>query len=113
MKLEIMNGSGCKVLCPKFDHCSAPICPIDPEWQKRVHIKGDPVCFYLRQHAKDPLWGRKAVSVASKLIDKVGEVYLEVIARYGPLKTALVRAEKSPVKGFLAHRGECRNGFRK
>jgi len=105
MKLEIMNGSGCKVLCPKFDHCSAPICPIDPEWQKRVHIKGDPVCFYLRQHAKDPLWGQKTGSVASKLIDKVGEVYLAVIARYGPLKTALVRAEKSPVKGFLTQRG--------
>ena len=113
MKREMMNGSGCKVLCPKFDHCSAPICPIDPEWQKRVHIKGDPVCFYLRQHAKDPLWGQKAGSVASKLIDKVGEVYLEVAARYGPLKTALVRAEKSPVKGFLAHRGKCRNDFRK
>ena len=113
MKLEIMNGSGCKVLCPKFDHCSAPICPIDPEWQKRVHIKGDPVCFYLRQHAKDPLWGQKAGGVARKLISKVGEVYVEVVARYGPLKTALVRAEKSPVKGFLAHKGEYRNDFRK
>ena len=111
MAFDVMDGSGCKKICPKFEQCSAPICPIDPEWQKRVCKKGDPVCFYLRQHAKDPLWGQKAGSVASKLIDKVGEVYLEVIARYGPLKTALVRASKSPVKGFLTQRGECRNDF--
>jgi len=99
--------------CPRFERCSAPICPIDPEWQKRVYKKGDPVCFYLRQHAKDPLWGQKARGVARKLIDKVGEVYPQIVERYAALKTALVRASKSPVKGFLTQRGECRNDFKK
>ena len=112
MTYKIMNGSGCKVVCPKFDHCSAPICPIDPEWQKRVHIKGDPVCFYLRQHAKDPLWGQKVGGVARKLINKVGEVYPEIIARYAPIKNSLARAAISPVKGFLAERGTCRNDLK-
>ena len=72
MAFDIMDGSECKKICPKFEQCSAPICPIDPEWQKRVYKKGDPVCFYLRQHAKDPLWGQKAGNVARKLINKVG-----------------------------------------
>ena len=113
MAFDIMDGSGCKNICPKFEQCSAPICPIDPEWQKCVYKKGEPVCFYLRQHAKDPLWGQKAGNVARKLSDKVGEVYPQIVERYAPLKTALVRASKSPVKGFLTQRGKCRNDFKK
>jgi len=33
--------------CPKFDSCSAPICPLDPDWNKRVMLRDERVCFYL------------------------------------------------------------------
>ena len=100
MTYKIMNGSGCKVVCPKFDNCSAPICPIDPEWQKRVHIKDDPVCFYLRQHSKHGHRGQNTGGVPEELLKEVERVYPEVIARYAPLKRALKKASCSPSKRF-------------
>lgn len=30
--------------CPKFDKCSAPICPLDKDKHLRVYYKGEPVC---------------------------------------------------------------------
>jgi len=30
--------------CPKFYRCSAPICPLDIDYKKRVFIKGDLEC---------------------------------------------------------------------
>lgn len=32
--------------CPKFNSCSAPICPLDKDWKSRV--KGGDICPYLR-----------------------------------------------------------------
>ena len=86
--------------CPRFEQCSAPICPLDEQIFKRTHVKGEPVCFYLRQHAKDPLWGRKAGDVPAQLVAQVSALYPQIVERYAPLKSALVRAATSPVKGF-------------
>ena len=44
--------------CPKFQSCSAPICPCDPEWPKRKHLNEDRVCFYLLEASKT---GAKAI----------------------------------------------------
>ncbi len=38
--------------CPKLDHCSAPICPRDPQHPKRVHQPGERVCFFLCESVK-------------------------------------------------------------
>lgn len=38
--------------CPKFDSCSAPICPLDRYWESRTHVDGEPVCLWLRELAK-------------------------------------------------------------
>ena len=49
--------------CPKHSKCSAPLCPLDRDWQKRKMIKEDRVCFYLNEAAKpgaeDRFKGRK------------------------------------------------------
>jgi hypothetical protein len=100
MTYKIMNGSGCKVVCPKFDNCSAPICPIDPEWKKRVHIKGDPVCFYMREHSKHGHRGQNRGVVAEELLKEVVRVYPEALSLYAPLKSALKKASCSPSKRF-------------
>ena len=84
--------------CPRFDQCCAPICPIDTDWRKRAHRKGEPVCAYLRRYAKDPLWGQKQGVVPTELWLKVAEVYPQVIARYAPLKKTLKRASVSPFR---------------
>ena len=30
--------------CSKFNYCRAPICPLDRNLEKRVYLKGEPVC---------------------------------------------------------------------
>ena len=90
--------------CPRFDHCSAPICPIDTDWRKRAHRKGEPVCAYLRRYAKDPLWGQKQGTVPTELWLKVVEVYPQVIERYGPLKQVLKRSSSSPFRTVITKR---------
>jgi len=44
-----MNGA---VRCPRFDSCSAPICPLDPEWPSAQHINGERVCGLLTELVK-------------------------------------------------------------
>ncbi len=39
--------------CPKYDTCSAPICPLDKDWKLRVLCIEDPTCFYLLESVKD------------------------------------------------------------
>ena len=38
--------------CPRWDKCSASICPLDPDWQLRVLTHEDPTCFYLLESVK-------------------------------------------------------------
>ena len=38
--------------CPKHSKCSAPLCPLDPDWEKRVMQKDDRTCFYLNEASK-------------------------------------------------------------
>jgi hypothetical protein len=38
--------------CPRYDRCSAPICPLDPAWRKRTHLSEDRVCRWLTELAK-------------------------------------------------------------
>lgn len=39
--------------CPKFSTCSAPICPMHPDWRKQAHLHGESVCLWLRELQKD------------------------------------------------------------
>ena len=39
--------------CPKFHNCSAPLCPLDPDWNKRKMLQGDNLCHYLCEAAKE------------------------------------------------------------
>ena len=38
--------------CPKYEKCSANICPLDRDWPLRTHLKGESICFYLREYVK-------------------------------------------------------------
>ena len=30
--------------CPRFDRCTVPICPLDPDQDLRTHLPGEPRC---------------------------------------------------------------------
>ena len=97
---ELSGGTQAMKECPRFEGCNAPICPLDPDVLDRVHAKGEAVCHYLRLYVKRALWGLKAGSVPANLTIRIVAVYSRLTARYGPLKDALLRAAKSPPKGF-------------
>ena len=96
----LSGGTQAMKECPRFDGCNAPICPLDPDVLDRVHVKGDPACYYLRLYVKNALWGLKPGSPPANLPIRVAEAYPRLIARYAPLKKALLRAAKSPPKGI-------------
>ena len=48
-----MNDQITMEQCPKFHHCSAPLCPLDPDWNKRKMIQGENLCHYLCEASKE------------------------------------------------------------
>jgi hypothetical protein len=39
--------------CPRWERCSAAICPAEPRWRHSVHLSGERVCFYILELAKN------------------------------------------------------------
>lgn len=81
--------------CPKFSHCSAPICPLDSEWASRTYLKGEPVCFYMLEYVKPGSRARFQGSTAEQMYDAISNALPRIIARYAPLKRALTRTKKT------------------
>ncbi|MFB3084251.1 MAG: hypothetical protein ACE1Z4_12505 [Gammaproteobacteria bacterium] len=82
--------------CPKFRRCNAPICPLDPHWPLRKHRKGESICSYLLELLKPGGWARLRGCVPREIVEKVLATHLDIIARYGPIRRALMRAAKRP-----------------
>jgi len=60
--------------CPKYDTCSAPICPLDPDWRLRAHNPEDRVCPYLLESVKaDAAERLRGLLLARKLDTKEKE----------------------------------------
>lgn len=82
--------------CPKWDGCSAPICPLDPDWKSRKHLDGEKACFYLIEFAKPPGKAILSMVLAGELYETLARVYVEVMSQPHPLKNQLKRAKKNP-----------------
>lgn len=81
--------------CPKFDGCSAPICPLDPNWSRRIHRKGEPVCFYLLESVKPGARARFEGAMAMSLYHAIERSVDALCARYAPIRKALARAKRT------------------
>lgn len=81
--------------CPKFDGCSAPICPLDPDWPHRIHRKGEPVCFYLLEYIKPGSRARFERSMAMLLYHAMERSVDALCARHAPLRKAVARAKRT------------------
>ena len=84
--------------CPKFDKCSAPICPLDPNMLRSRHRQGERSCFYLREYSKIDTRAVFWDITPRELADRVAKAYPEVITRYTSLKSALRRSSQTPSK---------------
>ncbi|MDG1096227.1 MAG: hypothetical protein P8N23_01190 [Methylophilaceae bacterium] len=81
--------------CPKYQQCWAPICPLDEKWQKRKHIGGDRVCFYLTEAQKPDANAVFEVRGLGYLYEVMVMHTHEISSRHHTIKKALINAKTS------------------
>jgi len=81
--------------CPKFQACSVPICPLDPNWRKRRHLKGERVCFYLCEAQKFDAEAIFRGRGLGELYRLMVEATLAISTRWGTIKNALAKAKET------------------
>lgn len=96
--------------CPKFDKCSAPLCPLDPDWKKRSMTKDDRVCFYLREAVKEGAQERFQGGIAEEIYFQAAGLLPEMLSHSGSLQKRLQKAKTTGSKinrRFLVQREYC------
>jgi hypothetical protein len=82
--------------CPKYQSCSAGICPLDPSWRRSHHLAGEPVCKYLlasgKAGAADHYQGDPVFPVAAGLVD-------EIARQFPSISREVARASRSGFRG--------------
>ena len=77
--------------CPKYPKCSAPLCPLDPDMDKRFYIEGDPIC-------RLPV--EELITILNRRFKRQYSKYMEVClgkkARLGPVKEVKHKRKKHP-----------------
>ena len=81
--------------CPKFDHCSATLCPLDPQRSIRVIHRDDPICFFLLEVGKRGGEERISVGHSVAIAQVASEVFQEVMSTACPIKKRLLRASQT------------------
>lgn len=90
--------------CPRWETCPANVCPLDADWRKRSHLKGEPVCLWLREVVKP---GGEAILRASIGGDATAQVVAAlpaIEAAHGTLRRALKRASQQGSRVAGAHK---------
>ena len=81
--------------CPKFQSCTAPICPVDSAWVQRFNHKEDPTCFYLSESVKH---GSKALFQGAgleELREGIHRLSPAIAKRHPRIQRALERAKQT------------------
>ena len=84
--------------CPRFDQCSAPICPLDGEWQRRTHLSGERVCGLLCELVKDGGEARLGRALPAELVDTLARVAPNISARWSDVRHKLRCASRQGSK---------------
>ena len=80
--------------CPRFDHCSAPICPLDPHCLHAQHLPGESVCLWLRELSKPRGEATLRSVVRGEVAATVTRVAPGIIAKQRTIARALQRASR-------------------
>ena len=84
--------------CPRFAKCSSNICPVDEGWPQRKHIRGEPICLYLREAVKVGGLAVLGVHIPAELSKQVVRALPEIIDRYADMSRRLKRSATTPSK---------------
>ncbi len=80
--------------CTRFERCAAPICPLDRQWRQRTHLRGEPLCLYLRESVKADARAVLAGHLPSELLAAVVDTAPAIIAAHGDIRRRLLRASR-------------------
>lgn len=80
-------------LCPKWERCSVPLCPLDPGVFKRTMRDDEPVCYYLSEAVKNDAEAIFRRRGRAELFAEVSRLIPAMCARWGRVKRALERAK--------------------
>jgi len=83
------------VECPRWDVCSASVCPALADWRSHYHAHGERVCRYLLRSKKP---GERDVLAETELGRHVLAVADEVCERFPDIAKQVERASLTPRK---------------
>ena len=81
--------------CPKYQGCSAPICPLDPNWHNTRHLKGERICFYLaeaQKHGSEAIFRGRGLE---ELYQLIVEATPDISLRWRAIEKGLAKAAKT------------------
>lgn len=79
--------------CPKWNTCSAACCPLED--RGGVHIKDDPVCFYLREFYKENAKANFANAGVGQIYEELETIAPEVIAGSKLIRKEIQKSSKT------------------
>lgn len=85
-------------LCPKFDQCSAPICPLEATWWRAQHLPGDRICLWLREAVKPDGLARISRAATADIAGTVAEALPAIFACSSDIRHKLAAAARSGSK---------------
>jgi hypothetical protein len=81
--------------CPKFDRCSAPVCPLDDRWQERSYLDGERVCYYLTEYSKIAVRPILRGGLAAEHYEVIAQQYPRIIATHPRVRRQLERSSRN------------------
>ena len=82
--------------CDRFGKpCNANVCPLEPEWEIRPHLKGERICFYMIEAVKVDAEALFEGRGRKDLYKTIHELMPLITARHRPIKKALESAKTS------------------
>ena len=78
--------------CPRYPECSAPVCPLDRDRLRRVHLPEDRACFFLLEAVKSGAQKRFPYSPEREIIEKCLAARDAIAERFSALRHKINRA---------------------
>ncbi len=81
--------------CPRYNVCSVPICPLDPDWEVRTHVAGEPVCIWLTEAQKPNAEANFEKAETADLLPWCRQLAEPISKRFGPIRRVIQNAATS------------------
>jgi len=83
--------------CARYQHCSAPICPLDPGCLTEArHLAGERICSYVTELSKPDGAATLRQFLELEIAERVIERGPEILERHGAIRRACARSAKNP-----------------